>query len=208
MDRRVSRLSSLSLSAAIGACTLSGCALTTRDTTLIYPPATSPGMVAVAHAATAPAPGAITIAVLPFVDRRLDTTQIGNVRNALGMKLAAIRTVNSVSVWARDAAKLELQRAGFNADTSTTAPDSALAMEGEILNANVDAYFKYGGEVQLLVRVKKGGREFLRNSYTGKGSAGMNWTATAKSFAQTLALALHDALKQMVADVGKAATSN
>lgn len=208
MDRRVSRFRPLALSAAIGLCTLSGCALSTRDTTLIYPPASSPGVVAVAHAATAPAPGDITIAVLPFVDRRPDTTKIGNVRNAFGMKLAAIRTVNSVPVWARDAAALELKRAGFNVDTSTTVSDSALAMEGEILNANVDAYLQYGGELELLVRLTKGGRELLRNSYTGKGSAGANWTATAKSFAQSLALALADALRQIVADVGKAATSN
>lgn len=207
MDPYVSRFRRLALSAAIGAGTLGGCALTTRNATLIYPPASSQGAVAVAQAATPPAPSDITIAVLPFVDRRSDTTKVGDVRNTFGMKLAPIRTVNSVPVWVRDALALELKNAGYNAATSTTVPDSSLAIDGEILKAHADAYLTYGGEVELLIRLTKGGRELIRHSYAGNGSAGTSWGATAKSYAQSLALALADALRQIVAAVGRAATS-
>ena len=203
----VLRFRSLALSAAIGAGTLGGCAFSTRNATLIYPPASSQGVVAVAQAAPPPAPSDITIAVLPFVDRRSDTTKVGDVRNGFGMKLAPIRTVNSVPVWVRDALALELKNAGYNAATSTTVPDSSLAIEGEILKARADAYVTYGGEVELLIRLTKGGRDLMSHSYTGKGSAGTNWGATAKSYAQSLALALADALQQIVADVGRVSTS-
>jgi len=207
MASSASRFCSLAVSAAIGAGTLGGCAFSTRNATLIYPPASSQGAVATAQAATPPAPSGITIAVLPFVDRRSDTTKVGQVRNTFGMKLAPIRTVNSVSVWVRDALALELRNAGYNAATSTTVPDSSLAIEGEILKAQADAYFTYGGEVELLVRLTKGGRELNRHSYAGNGSAGTSWSGTAKSYAQSLALALADALRQIVADVGRATTS-
>ena len=205
MNPSASRLRGLALSVAIGAGTLGGCALTTRNATLIYPPASPEAAVAVAQAATPAAPSSITIAVLPFVDRRSDTTKVGDVRNTFGMKLAPIRTVNSVPVWVRDALALELNNAGYNAATSTTVPDSSLAIEGEVLKAHTDAYLSYGGEVELLIRLTKGGRELMQHSYAGKGSAGTNWGATAKSYAQSLALALADALRQIVADVGKAA---
>lgn len=208
MGTYVWRFRSLALSAVIGAGTLGGCALTTRNATLIYPPASSQGAVAVAHAATPPAPSGITIAVLPFVDRRPDTTKVGDVRNAFGMKLAPIRTVNSVSVWVRDALALELKDAGYNAASSTTVPDSSLAIEGEILKVHADAYMTYGGEVELLIHLTKGGRELIGHSYVRKGSAGTNWTATAKSYAQALAVALADVLRQVVADVARATTSD
>jgi hypothetical protein len=40
--------------------------------------------------------------------------------------------------------------------------------------------------------------------YTGKGGAGVNWSATDKSFGETLDLALQDALVQFARDVRKA----
>lgn len=208
MDPYVSRFRRLALSAAIGAGMLGGCALTTRNATLIYPPASSQGAVAVAQAATPSAPSGITIAVLPFVDQRSDKTKVGDVRNGFGMKLAPIRTVNSVPEWVRDAVALELKNAGYNAATSTTVADSSLAVEGDILNVRADAYLSYGGTVELLIRLRKGGRELIRHTYAGKGSAGTSWGATAKSYAQSLALALADALRQIVPDVERATTSD
>ena len=208
MNACPSRLSGLALSVVIGGGMLGGCALTTRNATLIYPPASSEPVVPVAQAATPPAPKQITISVLPFADRRADTTKVGDVRNAVGMKLAPVRAVNSVPVWVRDALALELRNAGYNTDTSTPAPDSSLAITGEVLKAQADAYLSYGAEVDLLIHLKKGGRELIGHSYAGHGSGGTNWTATAKSFAEALALALADALRQIVADVDRATKSD
>lgn len=207
MSPYLSRFSGLALSAALGGGTLAGCALSTRNATLIYPPETAQSAVPVAQATTSPVPQSIAIAVLPFVDRRDDTTKVGNVRNALGMKLAPIRTVNSVPVWVRNALALELTNAGYDADTSAAFPDSSLAIGGDVLKVHADAYFTYGGEVDLLVHLTKGGRELIRHRYVGHGSGGVSWSATAKSYAQALALALADALRQVVADVTMAKVS-
>ena len=163
---------------------------------------------AAAYAATPPTPRGITIAVLPFIDRRSDTTKVGDVRNGFGMKMAPIRTVNRVPVWVQDALALELNNAGYTADTATTVPDSSLAIQGEVLMAHTDAYFSYGGEVEVLIRLTKGGRDLMSHVYAGKGSAGTNWGATAKSYGQSLAVALADALRQIVTDVGRATTSH
>lgn len=208
MNACPSRLSGLALSAVIGGGMLGGCALTTRNATMIYPPASAERAVPVAQAATAPSPKSLTIRVLPFADRRADTTKVGDVRNAVGMKLAPVRAVNSVPVWVRDALALELRNAGYDTDTSTAVPDSSLAIAGEIRKAHADAYLSYGAEVELLVHLTQGGRELIGHSYVGHGSGGTNWTATAKSFAQALALALADALRQIVADVDRATKSD
>jgi hypothetical protein len=205
MNAYLSRFSGLALS-AIAMATLGGCALTTRNATLIYPPESSVPVVPVAQAAT-PNSNPVTIAVLPFVDRRPDPTKIGDVRNGLGMKMAPIRAANSVPVWVRDALALELRNAGYNADTSTPASDSSLVIGGEILNAHTDAYMSYRGEVDLLVHLTRGGRELMRQPYVGKGSGGANVGATSKSYAQALAMALGNALMQIVADVKRATTT-
>ena len=100
-----------------------------------------------------------------------------------------------------------ITQAGFSVSTSASAPDSSLALGGEILKVYADAYFAYSAEVSLFVRLTREGREILGHSYVGTGSAGTNVTATAKSYAQSLALALADALRQVVPDVEKAIAS-
>lgn len=200
----VSRTPALMLSAAMAVTLCGGCAFSTRNATLVYPPAPSTSGVAVAHAAEEPTTNSISIVVLPFDDRRDDTTNVGTVRNGFGMKTAPVRADNSVSVWIQDALAFELRQAGYSVSSSASAPDSSLALGGEILKVYTDAYFAYSAEVSLSVRLTREGREIFGHSYVGTGSAGTNVTATAKSYAQSLALALADALRQVVPDVEKA----
>jgi hypothetical protein len=77
-----------------------------------------------------------------------------------------------------------------------------------VLKVYADAYFSYGGEVELLVHLTEGSRELFRHRYVGHGSGGVNWSATATSYARALALALADALRQVVADVRLATASD
>jgi hypothetical protein len=44
------------------------------------------------------------------------------------------------------------------------------------------------------------GRELLSRTYTGTGSAGMVWSASAESFATSLSLALKQAAKAFASD--------
>jgi len=204
MVHDASRIGGLALSATLTVGTLGGCATTTRNATLIYPPIPASQDVAVAQAATPPIPKAITIGVPTLLDRRPDTTKVGNVRNGFGMKLAPIRTASAVSPWVRHALVVELGKAGYVADTTAPRTDSSWTIQGEILKVEADAYLSYGGEVALLIHLTHGDRELINQFYVGKGTGGTNWGATATSYAQALALALADALRQVVADVERA----
>lgn len=185
--------------------TIGGCALSTRNATLIYPPTTrSSGAVAVAHAATPPTAKNITIALAPFEDRRKDTTTVGAVRNGFGMKMAPVKAANSVTDWVDYAVKVELANAGYAVIPRSEATDASVILAGSIDTVYADAYFEYGGKVSLLVTLTQGGTDVLSQTYNGAGSAGTNVSGTAKSYAQSLALALADALKKMIADVDKA----
>ena len=183
---------------------LGGCAFSTRNSTLIYPPETDPGLVAQAHAAEPPAPTNIVIALVPFEDKRADTTNVGTVRNALGMKTAPVKAANSVTTWVNHAVSVELSNAGYAVLPQSEATDSSVILRGSIDTVYADAYFEYGGKVSLLVNLSRAGTELLSRNYNGSGSAGTNWSATAKSYSQSLALALADALKQMMAAVAQA----
>lgn len=183
---------------------LGGCAFSTRNATLIYPPTTDPSLVAQAHATEPPAPKDITIVLAPFEDKRADTTNVGTVRNTFGMKTAPVKAANSVTTWVNHALKVELSNAGYAVIPESEATDSSVLLKGSVDTVYADAYFEYGGKVSLEVNLSRGGRELLSRTYLGNGSAGANWSATAKSYSQSLALALADALKQMVVDVDKA----
>jgi hypothetical protein len=196
------------LFAALTAGTLGGCALSTRNATLVYPPPDSPGLVAVANAAPSATAREASIVVLPFSDRRPDKTKLGNVRNGFGIKLAPIRTTDSVTVWVKNALALELTKAGFQVTDSAAGSEASLTIGGDVLKANADAYLSYGAQVELQVRLMQGDRELFSRPYLGKGSGGTNWTATSKSFANTLARALADALGMVVGDVEQAVASD
>jgi hypothetical protein len=68
-------------------------------------------------------------------------------------------------------------------------------------------YFDYMGQVSLLARVSRAGKEVLNKHYTGEGSAGVAWAATEESYAQSLALALASAINQFLSDLDKRLTA-
>lgn len=171
---------------------------------MIYPPEVKPGVVATATASTPTPSRGLSIALEPFVDRRKDSTSVGTVRNGLGMKTAPVQPTNSVTTWVDYGARVELGNAGFAVVPRSEATDTSLLLSGAIDTVYADAYFSYSARVSLFVRLTRNGKEILAQHFDGKGSGGTNVTATSKSYAQTLALALQDALRQMVAGVNEA----
>jgi len=69
-------------------------------------------------------------------------------------------------------------------------------------------YFSYTGQVSLVAKVNKDGKELLNKHYAGEGSAGLAVAMTAESYAQSLALALSAALKQFVAELDQSLALN
>lgn len=78
---------------------------------------------------------------------------------------------------------------------------SSILVSGDIPNVFCDMYISYTGQVSLIVKASKGSGELFTKHYAGEGSAGLAVAATGESFAQSLALALRDALKKFIADL-------
>ena len=176
---------------------LAGCAFVDREAELRYS--------APAREAAAPTgEGALraTVAVRDVVDRRKDAENVGNVRNGFGMKTADVHGKGDAVAWVREATKQELQRAGFV--PKVAAAESDLVVDVQLQTTNCTAYLTYEGDVSIAAKAMRHGRAIVDGIYVGKGSAGMNWTATDASFAETLDLALQDALVQFLRDVRKA----
>jgi hypothetical protein len=174
---------------------------------LHYPPKAEPGAIPAAHAAVKPAPKSVRIVLNPSVDQRSDKKVVGTTRNAFGMKMADVIPTNSVPDWVMQAMKTELQNNGYVVVARTVGDESATSstaiVSGEILNVFCDMYFDYMGQVSLLARVSRAGKEVLNKHYAGEGSAGVAWAATEESYAQSLALALASAINQFLSDLDK-----
>jgi hypothetical protein len=183
---------------------LAGCAFGTRNATLNYPPKAESGAVPAAQAATRPAPKNVQIVLGPFSDQRTDKKVVGTMRNGFGMRTADVVALNSVPDWVAQAITIELENSGYSVVTVTggdSAAGASAIVSGEILNVFCDMYLSYTGQVSLLARVSKGGKEVLNNHYSGEGSAGLAVAGTAESFAQSLSLALAVAVKKFVAEL-------
>lgn len=185
---------------------LGGCAFGVRNATLRYPPAPEAGVVPAARAAEV-APRKGEIALLPIKDARTDKSKLGTVRNGFGMKTADVVTADDIPLWLTGALRTELARAGYQVKDAGTETAGGTTLAGDLNHLWCDAYFTYLGEITLAVRLRRDGRELLAKEYQGSGGAGMNWVASAEAYGQTLAIALADALRRLVADVDKVLSS-
>lgn len=186
---------------------LAGCAFGTRNATLIYPPKPESQTVPVAQAAATPAAKKIALVLAPFSDQRTDKKVIGTMRNGFGMRTADVVAMNSVPEWVTQAIKTELENSGYSVATGTDRDSGASAVvSGEVLNVFCDMYFNYTGQVSLLAKASKDGKEVLNKHYSGEGSAGVAFAGTAESFGQSLSLALAVAVKQFVSELDRSLT--
>jgi hypothetical protein len=182
---------------------LSGCAFGNRQTILSYPPGKASETVSAAQAAATPTGKGRQIVLMPFTDVRTEQRFVGEVRNGYGMHTADVAAVNNVPNWISEAVKTELTAAGYSVITPESADNTASVsvLSGEITRVYCDMYLTYKGEVNFLASVRKDKTDILYRPYSGKGSAGVVWGATGESFGQSLALALSDAIKQLLADL-------
>lgn len=193
--------SGLCLAVVIG---LSGCAFGTRQPTLTYPPAAEAGDAAVAAPVASVTAKGKTVILSNFRDERSDKTVVGTVRNGFGMRTADVVPTNSVTDWVTQALGSELRASGFEVKPGNSMnpgdPDSML-VSGDVLNVFCDMYMSYTGQVSLLTKVNTGKGELMTKHYAGEGSAGLAFAATGESYAQSLALALRNALRKFIADL-------
>ena len=179
---------------------VTGCAFGTRQPTLTYPPIEE----SKEQPAATPTPKSTKVFLEPFRDERSDKTVVGTVRNGLGMRTADVVPTNSVPVWVTEAIRTELINSGYTvtngAPPSTSSPGNIL-ISGDVLDVFCDMYMSYSGRVSFVAKVKDNRGELLNKHYNGEGSAGMAIGGASDSYAQSLSLALSDAIKKFIADL-------
>ena len=179
---------------------VTGCAFGTRQPTLTYPPIEE----SKEQPAATPTPKSTKVFLEPFRDERSDKTVVGTVRNGFGMRTADVVPTNSVPVWVTEAIRTELINRGYTV-TNGVLPDTLspgnISVSGDVLNVFCDMYMSYTGQVSFVAKVKDSKGELLNKHYAGEGSAGLAFGATSDSYAQSLSLALSNAIKKFIADL-------
>jgi len=141
---------------------------------------------------------------LEVVDKRNPSLKpvVGHVKNAYGMKTASIVADKEVSVWMRDIIAEEIKRSGAKLITEEVNLDKGMSkITIDVLVFYAQAFMRYGGEVSVVLSVKKNGRDIIKEkTYTGKATLGMNWGASSASYQKVLELAMEDMLKQLLPD--------
>lgn len=193
---RARRIATLLVAGALA----TGCAFGDRQANLTYPPVSDEVLISSAEAAPMLRGGEIYIA--DFSDVRSDQMVVGHVRNGLGMKTAKVVPQRDTPGWVREALVYELKASGYQV-MDGNAPAGKTTISGDIVRVYCDAYLSYEGEVILRVEAAKAGVTVLQASYTGTGSAGLNWAATGDSYSQSLSMALQSALRQFIADLNQ-----
>jgi hypothetical protein len=181
---------------------LSGCAFGTRTAHLTYPPEESEhGAIPVAHAQEVQ-PDRERVVVLGVTDDRSEKSRIGNVRNTFGMDTADVVTGDDVRGWVEAALKSELERAGYTVvQEGAPQADDAVSLQTSVVKVYCDVYMTYDGEVYLSVNLHDRNRSPTSKLIEGEGSVGLNWAATAESYAESLALALQSAISKVLIEL-------
>lgn len=183
---------------------LSGCAFGTREVSLTYPPIVTENDIKEAPASAQTAKNGIKVIIGKLEDKRTVTHRIGNVRNALGMDTADVVATSDVRSWVVDALEWELKDAGYlvvRSESSGGDEKSAVMVSGEINQIYCDVYFNYDGKATVILKAMKDGKDVVNNTYTGTGSAGMNWAASSEAYSYSLAEALQVAMKKFINDL-------
>jgi len=181
---------------------LSGCAFGTRTVHLTYPPEESDhSAIPVAHAQERQSDRRQAV-VLSVTDDRTEKNRIGNVRNTFGMDTADVVTSDDVRGWVEAALKSELERAGYTVmQEGTSQTDDAVGLRTSVVKVYCDVYMTYDGEVSLMLNLQGGNRSPTSKLVEGEGSVGLSWAATAKSYAESVALALQDAISKVLIEL-------
>lgn len=173
------------------AAALGGCAFTDRHLKLAYPPSAEE-----AHVMPSADAGPVSVAVVD--GRSGDVGCVGHVKNGFGMDTADVRIAEDPVPWVRGALEHELQAAGVQVQP---AQDGVPRVRVRITRIECTAYLKYEGHVDLTAECDVAGAAPRVESVAGQGGAGMNWTGTETAYAETLALALQDAARNLAKSV-------
>ena len=186
---------------------LTGCTLGTRYVALSYPPPQKEE-VAVNVAVNVPpnvASPRTAEVVLNVEDVREDNERIGVVRNGYGIATTSILTEDNVVIWAHDAIRTELEALGYkvvNDLEGTVDLDAYDRLDAQLTKLYCDIFMFYDGEVTLRATLHPLQGESLSGEFPAKVNSGLSWVASDKGTGQSLAQAMQESLRAMLAELG------
>lgn len=177
-----------------------GCVFGERSTALTYPPGRK---VRVQHAIEAATHQPPLITLGEIRDERTEP-RIGEIRNAWGWKTADLQASTDVAAWVRDALRYELMRSGYEVIDGPSL-DGVLDIDGAVVKAFAIGENAYDSDVIIEIQLDRPGREPQTSRYFGRATTAMHVGVTGTNWDQSLALALSDALRELMVDVKRLA---
>ena len=182
---------------------LAGCAFGTRYVALSYPPLQKKD-VAENVSTNAASPRTAEV-VLNVEDVREDTERIGVVRNGYGITTTSILTEDNVAIWAHDAIRTELEALGYkvvNDLEGTVDLDAYDRLDAQLTKLYCDIFMFYDGEATLQATLHPVQGESLSGEFPAKVNSGLSWAASDKGTGQSLAQAMQESSRAMLAEFG------
>jgi hypothetical protein len=142
------------------------------------------------------------IAIVKFTDTRKNP-EVGEVRNAYGMKLASVLAKDQdVGAWVANALADELTKAGYDIQKFQDAapPDITISITGSVPEAYTKMYMNSRATVRANMTVTKADAIVSNKEYTGKAST-FALTASTGEYENVMKKALQELMKQAVPEV-------
>lgn len=178
------------------------CAHKIRYMGLTYPPKQSAGQPQQISATEHANSSSAGVIVLDVFDARTEKDRLGTSRNAFGADFLDFVTEGNVTAWVEDAFAYQLTKAGYSVlrKGSESTNDAETGLIVDIQKVFGVASYTYNAEVLLQVTLNRKSQGLVTKQYQGTGRGGLNWASTGKSLAESLALALEDAISKMLVD--------
>jgi hypothetical protein len=142
------------------------------------------------------------VAIVKFSDMR-KTPEVGEVRNAYGIKLASVLVKDQdVGAWVANALADELTKAGYEIQKfQDAAPlDINIVITGSVPEAYTRMYMKSTTIVKANITVTRANVVVLNKEYTGKASV-LALTGSTGEYENVMKKALQNLMKEMTPDV-------
>jgi uncharacterized lipoprotein YajG len=143
--------------------------------------------------------------ILDTFDARAEKNRLSNRSNGgyVGFQFTVFATDDDIANWVSDAVAYELREAGYSVirkdDRTSNDALPELTVDLQKLFARVTA--EITTEALIQATLQRENKTQITRQYCGAGRA-TNWVDSGETFAKSLALALQDAISQMLEDFG------
>lgn len=176
-----------------------------RNVMLLYHPQDEYGNVDSVFSAVTKLSQPFSIA-LSFEDRRINKENLGIVKNSYGKELGSVFAKNDMMDWIKNAVQVYLEEKKYTLlmDQEEVRHDSIPIIYVYVDQVTCNSYKFYDGTVTISLSMTPwNDTTKIIKKYTGKGSTGENYRGKPEKCAQSLSIALDNAVKKIEKDIHK-----